>query len=149
MLRNTSRYGNKREFDRMQSEAARRQMYDAKGNIIWSGVARRVWQECGQLFKVLGGAVVLIYFYQKALMYVLLQENRGAEQIAYDREEAFRESGAMKGERYVCRPARQIDDPDMGNYPSYSAEGVDAKKFRPKLFDDDSVSSGPLHNDRK
>lgn len=144
-----NRYGSKREFDRMRNEAAHRQMYDSNGNLIWSGFAKRIWSEFGQLIKIVGAFAVLLVAYQKVLIYVLKKENRGAEEIAYEREQAFRESGTMKGERYICRPARQIDDPDIGNYPSFSTKDEDARKFRPKLFDDDSLSSGPLHNDRK
>eukprot|EP00742_Colponemidia_sp_Colp-10_P032998 GILJ01044661.1.p1 GENE.GILJ01044661.1~~GILJ01044661.1.p1 ORF type:complete len:134 (+),score=17.65 GILJ01044661.1:3-404(+) len=133
----------------MKTEASHRQMYDSKGNIIWSGFAKKIWSEFGQLIKIAGAFVVLLVAYQKVLIYVLNKENRGAENIAYEREEAFRESGMLKGERYICRPARQIDDPDIHNYPSFSSKDEDARKFRPKLFDDDTLSSGPLHNDRK
>lgn len=118
-----------------------------------SGLATVLWGEFGTLLQLVGGVCVGWYFFDKALIYMLKSENQGKREMAEKIEEGIREHPGYRGDRFISRPARIIEDPDVYRIPSHSinseTEPELAKKFRPHLFDDDSVSSGRLHDESR
>ena len=144
---------NQRDSDRMGREATHRTMYDSHGNINPAGYAKVLWIEFGPLIKIVTGVIVGWYFFDKALIYTLRSENEGKKQIAEKIEEELREHPGYRGDRFISRPARIIEDPDFYRIPAHAISAETdpelARKFRPRLFDDDTVSSGRLHDESR
>ena len=128
-------------------------MYDSRGNIYLPGFAKVLWDEFGVFIKIIGGVLGGWYCFDKALIYSLKSENEGKRQIAEKLEEEIREHPRFRGERYISRPARIIEDPDFYRIPAHAinpdTDPELSKKFRPSLFDDDNVSSGRLHDESR
>lgn len=114
-------------------------MYDEKGNLRFAGWCYVMWEEFQGPLLCVGGGLLFTYLYQTLVVKACEMEAEGA--IALDRqsEQIARESGKLKADRYLTKPRRQIDDPDMYNIPSHSGSG---KEFRSKLFSDDSYGKG-------
>eukprot|EP00758_Cryptobia_borreli_P010067 Tbor_TRINITY_DN5534_c1_g1::TRINITY_DN5534_c1_g1_i1::g.12595::m.12595 len=142
----------RREEERIRMEAEHRKLYDTRGNLQIGAFILKLWEEFGLGVKVFAGFCVGMYAYQKVLIWVLQKENDGAKNLSEEIEKEIRDTTKnFKGDRYIARPARQIDDPDFFNVPAYSITNDQeaARKYRPKLFDDDSLSSGNLQDDRR
>lgn len=151
MLRRTLRravgntqYSGGKERDRIRQERRRRILYDAAGNLQPGGLLLMLYEDFHRPAAVGVGLLAVFYGYNRLLVYLSRQEEDEGRRLDAASEAAARETGKLKSDRYLVKPNRQIDDPDFLDIPAFAGKGVS----KSKLMKDDSVSSGPLHDER-
>lgn len=144
-MRRTARclvYGDK-DRERLHRERQRQMMYDRNGRIRWAGAAQLFYEEFRFPVMCIVGAVTFTYLYQKLIVYMCRRETEGAVALDRQSESIARESGKLKSDRYLVKPRRQIDDPDMREMPAHSGKS----DFKSRLLYDDTYSSGDHHGE--
>ncbi|KAF5221747.1 hypothetical protein ECC02_005285 [Trypanosoma cruzi] len=134
-----------KERDRIAQERQRRILYDHAGNVKLSGLLFLFWEEFRLPILCVAGGIVFLIGYNKLIYYLSAQEFAHEKSIDQQSEANARLSGKLKGDRYLVKPRRQLDDPDFLNIPSYAGKGV----YSSKLFDDDSASTDPLFSEKR
>lgn len=139
-----SRYSGGKERDRIDQERRRRILYDAAGNLQLGGLLFMIYEDFRKPFAIGVGLLGLFYGYNRLLVYLSREEEDEGRRLDAASEEAARQSGKLKADRFLVKPNRQIDDPDFLDIPAFAGKGVN----KSKLMSDDTVSSGPLHSER-
>ncbi|KAK7195245.1 hypothetical protein NESM_000450000 [Novymonas esmeraldas] len=139
-----SRYTGGKERDRIEQERRRRLLYDAAGNLQLGGLARMLYDDLHWPAAIGVGVLLGFYGYNRLLVHLASEAEAEERRLDAASEAAARQSGKLKGDRYLVKPKRQIDDPDFLRIPAYAGTGVNTSA----LLSDDSVSSGELHNER-
>jgi hypothetical protein len=139
-----TRFSGGKEQDRIQQERRRRLLYDAAGNLKLSGLLLLMYEDFRKPFAIGVGFLLCFYGYNRLLVHLSREEEDEGRRLDAASEQAARQSGKLKAERYLVKPNRQIDDPDFLDIPAYAGKGVS----KSRLMSDDAVSSGPLHDER-
>ncbi|KPA73592.1 hypothetical protein ABB37_09724 [Leptomonas pyrrhocoris] len=139
-----TRFSGGKERDRIEQERRRRILYDAAGNLQLGGLLLMMYEDFRKPFAIGVGLLALFYGYNRLLVYLSRQDEEECRRLDLASEQAARQSGKLKADRYLVKPSRQIDDPDFLDIPAYAGKGVN----RSKLMSDDAVSGGPMHDER-
>lgn len=145
MLRRTTRrlvQGDK-DRERLYRERQRQMLYDKQGRIKWLGAMQLLWEEFRFPVSCIVGVAAFTYYYQHLIIYMCRKETEGAISLDRSSEAVARESGKLKSERYLAKPRRQIDDPDLHDMPTHSGRG----NFKSRLLYDDSYGAGKHHDE--
>ncbi|ORC93315.1 uncharacterized protein TM35_000011920 [Trypanosoma theileri] len=134
-----------REQQRITRERQRRILYDAAGNVRLSGLFFLAWEEFRRPLLAVGGGLFLFVAYNRLVVWLSQREAAAERLLDAESEAAARESGRLRGERFLVKPRRQMEDPDFLNVPSYAGKGV----YSSKLFTDDTASSDPLFAEKR
>ncbi|KPI85419.1 hypothetical protein ABL78_5509 [Leptomonas seymouri] len=133
-----------KERTRIEQERRRRVLYDSAGNLRLGGLLLLMYEDFRQPLAIGVGLLALFYGYNRLVVHLSRQQEDEGRRLDSASEQAARQSGKLKADRYLVKPMRQIDDPDMLNIPAYGGKGVS----KSKLMSDDAVSSGALHDER-
>ncbi|KAG8347594.1 hypothetical protein ERJ75_001343500 [Trypanosoma vivax] len=136
---------NDRERDRIERERHRRILYDGAGNVRLQGLMSLLWEEVRVPVAIVVGVVAFMIAYNQLVLYLSAKELAGERELDASSEAMARSSGKLKGDRYLVKPWRQIEDPDFLNIPSHAGKGV----YKSKLFEEDNTSADPLFSERR
>ncbi|CUG92733.1 Hypothetical protein, putative [Bodo saltans] len=132
-----------KDRERIHRERQRNMMYDRNGRVRWTGAAQLFYEEFKFPVQCIVGGLAFTYFYQKLIIYMCRRETAGAVALDRKSEEIARESGKLKSDRFLVKPRRQIDDPDMRDLPTHSGKS----NFKSRLLYDDTYSAGTHHEE--
>ncbi|RNF07729.1 hypothetical protein TraAM80_03175 [Trypanosoma rangeli] len=134
-----------KERERIAQERQRRILYDHSGNVKFSGLLFLFWEEFRAPILCLAGGIAFVVGYNKLIYHLTLQESAQERELDRQSEANARMSGKLKGDRYLVKPLRQVEDPDFLNIPSHAGKGV----YSSKLFAEDSAGTDPLFSERR
>ncbi|CBH15329.1 uncharacterized protein TEOVI_000546000 [Trypanosoma equiperdum] len=134
-----------RERDRIARERQRHILYDNAGNVKLYGILFLLWEEFRVPIIAVATGFFVLLAYNKIVLYYSARQLAGERELDQKSESEARLSGKLKGDRYLIKPWRQVEDPDFLNIPSYAGKGV----YSSKLFEDDVASTDPLFSERR
>ncbi|EPY32766.1 hypothetical protein STCU_02671 [Strigomonas culicis] len=129
----------------MYQERRRHMVYDEKGNVKLWGLAVAVWDEFRFPLLCLFGGVGGFVAYQRLVLWAMRGDGTHRRELDHQSEVYARASGKLRSDRFLVKPERQIDDPDMMNIPAFAGKGV----YKSKLFDKDEFAGGDLQDERR
>ena len=144
ITRLSSRQHTDKERERIFRMRQQKILYDKYGNFKISGVLSVIHEQYGTYIYCVLGFGVFVYAYEHLIVYLQRQDTQHIKDLDKKSEEEMRATGKLKSDRYLSKPRRQIDDPDMHNLPAFSSTKGD---FKCKLFHDDSLSSGKYNEE--
>ena len=122
---------------RKEKEKARQMMYDKNGNVVARGWLRVQWNSFKDILIPAGVFLALFVVLSRFSNWVGKRQTELHEDFERKSEENARSVGKLKGERYLLKPTRVIDDPDFLHPPARS--GLQARPS--KLFDNDDFTT--------
>ncbi|EPY42026.1 hypothetical protein AGDE_01897 [Angomonas deanei] len=126
-----------RERGRMNDARRRETIYDAQGNLIFSGLLKTMWEDYKTPFLCIVGFFSFTFVYNRLIVHLNQGERRRVVAMDKASEEQQRRTGKLQADRYLVKPTRQTDDPDFLNIPSFAGKGV----YKSALFTDDALST--------